>query len=48
MDKMQKLYYQGCKTSKGKYTGEPFAIEFYDYCNKLSKESIISFIEKMD
>ena len=43
----QELYYQGCKQSS-KYTGEQAAIDFYNKCKTLSKNSIINFINQTD
>tara|TARA_B100001063_G_scaffold225777_1_gene234856 strand:- start:1449 stop:2573 length:1125 start_codon:yes stop_codon:yes gene_type:complete len=47
VDKLQELYYQGCKTSS-KFTGDEKAILFYTYANMISKESIEKFIESND
>jgi hypothetical protein len=45
MKMYQTAYYNGCKTSS-KYTGIHRDIEFYTLANKLSAESILTFIEK--
>lgn len=47
MKKYQLAYYNGCKASS-KYTGERRDIEFYALANKLSAESILTFIERTE
>ena len=47
MIEYQKIYYNGCKTSS-KYTGNTKDIEFYKLANKLSKESINTFISNTE
>jgi len=41
----QQVYYNGCKASS-KYTGDQRDADFYKLANKLSAESILTFIEK--
>lgn len=45
MKKYQSTYYNGCKASS-KYTGNRRDIEFYALANKLSAESILTFIQR--
>lgn len=47
LKKAQELYYKGAKGSS-RYTGEKSAVEFYNKCKKMSKESIINFINETD
>jgi len=44
----QTKYYKGSKGSKSKYTGKIEDIDFYQYCKKISKESIDTFIQNTD
>jgi hypothetical protein len=43
----QELYYKGSKTSS-RFTNEETDLKFYNFCNDLSKESIINFVKNND
>lgn len=47
IEQYQILYYQGCKTSS-KFTGNPRAINFYQYANQIDKDSRKNFIKSTD
>ena len=47
MKESQELYYKGCKPSS-KFTKNPEDINFYTLANKLSRESIQSFIQETE
>ena len=48
MKRYQATYYNGCKASRSKYTGDSRDIEFYTLANKLSAESILAFIARTE
>jgi hypothetical protein len=47
MEIYQKKYYQGCRSSS-QYTSLKEDVEFYNFCKKISRESITTFLNNAD
>ena len=47
MEQYQKKYYQGCRTSS-QYTSLKEDVDFYNFCKKISRESITTFLNNAD